>query len=95
MRIAGNDELGALEDLLGSSVSLLARGGRMAVITFHSLEDRIVKQFFDHHSRAEIDRKEWPAPRPNPDYVFKLINKKPITAGEEALAANSRSRSDK
>lgn len=95
LRIFINDELGALDDLLEASVDLLNEGGRMAVITFHSLEDRRVKQFFDHRSRPEIDRKEWPAPRPNPDYAFKLLNKKPIVAGEQELSINPRSRSAK
>lgn len=95
LRIAVNDELGALDDLLASSSDILAKGGRMAVITFHSLEDRRVKQFFDMRSRPEIDRPEWPAPRPNPDYVFKLLAKKPVTAGEQELSANPRARSAK
>ena len=64
LRIAVNGELDALDALLDSSVRLLGQGGRMAVITFHSLEDRRVKQFFDLRSRPEIDRPEWPAPRP-------------------------------
>lgn len=95
IRIAVNDELGALDDLLSSSVRILGKGGRMAIITFHSLEDRRVKHFFDHHSRPEIDRKEWPAPKPNPDYVFNLINRKPLIAGEEEVSRNPRSRSAK
>lgn len=95
LRIFINDELGALDELLASSVDLLGAGGRMAIITFHSLEDRRVKQFLDLRSRAEIDRKEWPAPRPNPDYAFRLLNRKPVTAGPEELNANPRSRSAK
>lgn len=95
LRIFINDELGALDSLLESSVDLLAPGGRMAVITFHSLEDRRVKQFLDLRSRPEIDRKEWPAPRPNPDYAFRLLNKKPLTAAPDELAHNPRSRSAK
>lgn len=95
LRIAVNDELGALDDLLEASVRLLAPGGRMAVITFHSLEDRRVKQFFDARSRAEIDRKEWPAPRPNPDYCYQLLVRRPLVAGEQELSSNTRSRSAK
>lgn len=95
LRIAVNGELDALDALLRTSIRLLTLGGRMAVITFHSLEDRRVKQFFDLHSRAEIDRPEWPAPRPNPDYCFRPLSRKPVTAGDEELAANSRSRSAK
>ena len=85
----------ALDALLDSSVRLLGQGGRMAVITFHSLEDRRVKQFFELRSRPEIDRPEWPAPRPNPDYCFRPLSRKPVTAGEEELSINPRSRSAK
>lgn len=95
LRIAVNGELDALDALLDSSVRLLGQGGRMAVITFHSLEDRRVKQFFDLRSRPEIDRPEWPAPRPNPDYCFRPLSRKPVTAGEEELSINPRSRSAK
>lgn len=95
LRIAVNGELDALDALLASSVRLLGKGGRMAVITFHSLEDRRVKQFFDLRNRPEIDRPEWPAPRPNPDYCFRLLSRKPVTAGEEELSTNPRSRSAK
>lgn len=95
LRIAVNGELDALDALLDSSVRLLGQGGRMAVITFHSLEDRRVKQFFELRSRPEIDRPEWPAPRPNPDYCFRPLSRKPVTAGEEELSTNPRSRSAK
>ena len=95
LRIAVNGELDALDARLESSVRLLGQGGRMAVITFHSLEDRRVKQFFELRSRPEIDRPEWPAPRPNPDYCFRPLSRKPVTAGEEELSINPRSRSAK
>ena len=95
LRIAVNDELGALDALLESGLSLLKSGGRFAIITFHSLEDRAVKRYFDRVTRPEIDRPEWPAPRPNPEYAARLITRKPIVAGEAELAANPRSRSAK
>ena len=95
LRIAVNDELGALEALLSSSLSMLRSGGRLAIITFHSLEDRAVKRYFERVTRQEIDRPEWPAPRPNPEYAARLITRKPITPGEAELAANPRSRSAK
>lgn len=95
LRIAVNDELGALEALLESGLSLLKSGGRFAVITFHSLEDRAVKRYFDRVTRPEIDRPEWPAPRPNPEYTARQVFRKPITAGEAELAANPRARSAK
>lgn len=59
LRIAVNDELGALNSLLENGLSLLKSGGRFAVITFHSLEDRAVKHYFDLVTRPEIDRPEW------------------------------------
>lgn len=95
LRIAVNDELGALEELLHSGLSILRPGGRFAVITFHSLEDRAVKRYFERVTRPEIDRPEWPAPRPNPEYAARLVFRKPLTAGEEELRANPRSRSAK
>lgn len=95
LRIAVNDELGALDALLSQGLSLLKSGGRMAIITFHSLEDRAVKRCFDRVTRPEIDRPEWPEPRPNPDYAARLITRKPITPGAAELAANPRSRSAK
>ena len=95
LRIAVNDELGALDALLESGISLLKSGGRFAVITFHSLEDRAVKRAFDTVTRPEIDRPEWPAPRPNPAYAAKLVFRKPQTASEAELAANPRARSAK
>lgn len=95
LRIAVNDELGALEALLESGLSLLKSGGRFAVITFHSLEDRAVKRYFEHVCKPEIDRPEWPAPRPNPAYAARLVYRKPLSPSEAELAANPRSRSAK
>ena len=95
LRIAVNDELSQLEKLLKGGFALLRSGGRFAVITFHSLEDRAVKRFFEHVSKPELDRPEWPAPRPNPDYAARIITRKPITPGAEELANNPRSRSAK
>ena len=95
LRIAVNDELGALDALLESGLSLLKSGGRFAIITFHSLEDRAVKRYFDRVTRPEIDRPEWPAPRPNPEYAARLVTRKPIVASEAELAANPRARSAK
>ena len=95
LRIAVNDELGVLERLLMNASATLRPGGRLAVITFHSLEDRIVKQFFKHTSQPQIDRKEWPEPRPNPDYHFKLLTRRPVTASADELKKNRRSRSAK
>lgn len=93
LRIAVNDEIGSLERALPAFSSLLAPGGRLAVITFHSLEDRIVKQFFRRHSAAEIDNPTWPAPRPNPERIFDPVTARSVTASPSELEANPRSRS--
>ena len=95
LRIAVNDELGVLRIFLENAAALLNPGGRLAVITFHSLEDRMVKQFFRHVTQQTIDRKEWPEPRPNPDYLYQQITRKPVTASEQEIKTNSRSRSAK
>ena len=95
LRIAVNDELGALEELLRTGLSMLKSGGRFAVITFHSLEDRAVKHYFERITKAEIDRPEWPAPRPNPEYAARPVYRKPIIPSDEELKANPRSRSAK
>lgn len=95
LRIAVNDELGALDELLSGGLSLLRSGGRMAIITFHSLEDRKVKHFFERVTKPEIDRPEWAQPRPNPEYSARSVTRKPVVPGEAELAANPRSRSAK
>ncbi|MGB2402044.1 MAG: 16S rRNA (cytosine(1402)-N(4))-methyltransferase RsmH [Akkermansiaceae bacterium] len=95
LRIAVNDELGVLRTFLDNASELLNPGGRLLVITFHSLEDRIVKQFFRHTSQSHIDRKEWPEPRPNPDYQYRMITRRPLVATEHELRGNKRSRSAK
>ncbi len=95
LRMEVNDELGALESGLRVLTSRLEIGARIAVISFHSLEDRIVKNFFRDRSREWIDKPEWPEPRRNPDYEFNLITSKPIEPAEEEQRANPRSRSAK
>jgi 16S rRNA (cytosine1402-N4)-methyltransferase len=95
LRIAVNREMDALGSVLGQAAARLRPGGRMAVITFHSLEDRMAKEFFKHRSTAELDRPEWPGPRPNPDYIFRALTRKPVTAGAEEQRSNPRSRSAK
>jgi len=95
LRIAVNRELDALAEGLEQFTRRLAPGGRLAVITFHSLEDRIVKTFFKARSAQWIDRPEWPEARPNPDYIFKQITGKPIVASAVEQRENPRSRSAK
>ncbi len=95
LRIAVNDELGHLQRALEKSVLCLKPGGRLAVISFHSLEDRMVKHFLRKHSQPRLDRPEWPAPKPNPECFFSLPMKKPQTPGTYELEANPRARSAK
>jgi 16S rRNA (cytosine1402-N4)-methyltransferase len=95
LRMEVNDELGALTAGLRLLTSRLETGARIAVITFHSLEDRIVKNFFRDRSREWLDRPEWPAPRRNPEYDLKLITPKPLEPAEDEQRANPRSRSAK
>ncbi len=95
LRIAVNDELGVLERGLAAVSGRLAPGARFAVISFHSLEDRIVKHFFRARSTEWIDRPEWPAPRRNPDRIFRLLTPRPMDASAEEVALNPRSRSAK
>jgi 16S rRNA (cytosine1402-N4)-methyltransferase len=95
LRMEVNDELGALEAGLRVLTARLESGARIAVITFHSLEDRIVKNFFRDRSREMLDRPEWPEPRANPDFALRLVTSKPIEAGENEQRINPRSRSAK
>jgi len=95
LRIAVNRELEVLDRGLSEITRLLAPGAVFAVITFHSLEDRIVKTFFKHRCAEWLDRPEWPEPQRNPDYCFRALTRKPITATDEEQRTNPRSRSAK
>lgn len=93
LRIAVNDELGALEDLLEAAADWLLPGGRLVVISFHSLEDRIVKHFIRDHSAEWIDAPEWPTARPNPRRRFRPVVRKAVEPTPEECARNPRARS--
>lgn len=95
LRIAVNDELGVLTRGLEAISARLARGARFAVISFHSLEDRIVKIFFRERSAEWIDRPEWPEPRRNPARIFRLLTPRPMDASGEEIESNPRARSAK
>ncbi len=95
LRLAVNRELEVLTEALERFSERLTPGARFAVITFHSLEDRIVKHFFRERSQESIDRPEWPAARANPDRLFRAITTKPVTVTEAELCENPRSRSAK
>ncbi len=96
LRIAVNDELGELVEALAAAEAVLKPGGKLIVVTFHSLEDRIVKQFFTHRSgRGEAPSRRLPgeaAPKPP---TFILTGKQPLTPSEAEVAANPRARSAK
>lgn len=95
LRMEVNDELGALEDGLRVITDRLAPGARIVVISFHSLEDRIVKNFFRDRSREFVDRPEWPEPRENVARDLLIVTPKPIEAGENEQKFNPRARSAK
>lgn len=95
LRMEVNDELGALEEGLRVLTARLEPGARIAVIAFHSLEDRIVKNFFRDRSREWIDKPEWPEPRRNPDRDLSVITPKPVEPGAVEQHQNPRSRSAK
>jgi 16S rRNA (cytosine1402-N4)-methyltransferase len=85
IRMAVNEELESLAAALDAASSALKPGGRLLVITFHSLEDRMVKRFLRY----------WPEPRPNPDLQFELLARKAIIPSAEETSTNPRARSAK
>ena len=95
LRIAVNDELGSLMSVLPQATELLKSGGRLAVIAFHSLEDRIVKEYFRSASRERVSQ-----PDDRPDLIsrpatLRVITRKPIVPGDDEVTNNSRARSAK
>jgi 16S rRNA (cytosine1402-N4)-methyltransferase len=95
LRMEVNNELGALEAGLKALTARLEPGARIAVISFHSLEDRIVKNFFRDRSKEWIDKPEWPEARRNPDRDLTLITPKPVEPDENERRTNPRARSAK
>lgn len=95
LRIAVNDELGELERGLEAAEAVLAPGGRLAVVTFHSLEDRIVKDFMTERSgRTAAPSRHLPQTQQE-RARFSLVTRKPITAGDAEIRLNPRARSAK
>ena len=95
IRIAVNDELGAVEEVMNKAIDLLNPGGRLAVITFHSLEDRIVKSAMAEAAKGCICPPEFPVCVCGRKPRIKLITRKPITSAQEELDRNPRARSAK
>ena len=93
LRIEVNDEMGSLKEMLLQSVDVLKPGGRISVISFHSLEDRMVKNFFKQGSFEEPDVDDVYGHKA--ESPLKIISKKPITASDQEIKENSRSRSAK
>jgi len=95
IRIEVNSELNVLRSVLPDAINLLKTGGRLCVITFHSLEDRIVKQTFKKYSEINEIVKGLPVIPDEYKPLVKLVNNKPIVATEEEIKENSRSKSAK
>jgi 16S rRNA (cytosine1402-N4)-methyltransferase len=100
IRIAANDELGAIEDAIPAAIDALKPGGRLAIITFHSLEDKIVKTAFRKAAgllNAQPDRpfSAWERQPPPPEKRVRLVTRKPIVADAEEVKRNVRARSAK
>ena len=95
IRIAVNDELGELPPMLRAAEKNLKPGGRLAVITFHSLEDRIVKRELQALATGCTCPPEFPVCVCGKKPKMKLITRKPIVSGEEELNENPRARSAK
>lgn len=95
IRIAVNKELDVLSECIDKSFSVLKSGGRLVILTFHSLEDRLVKQKFKSFCQGCICPSEFPICICNNKPSGKLINKKPIVASEQELSLNKRSKSAK
>ncbi|MGJ5712182.1 16S rRNA (cytosine(1402)-N(4))-methyltransferase RsmH [Staphylococcus auricularis] len=95
IRIAVNDELAAFEDSLEQAIDLVKVNGRISVITFHSLEDRLCKQMFQEYEKGPDVPRGLPVLPEAYTPKLKRVNRKPITASEEDLTENNRARSAK
>jgi 16S rRNA (cytosine1402-N4)-methyltransferase len=93
LRIEVNDEMGALKEMLEQVPAILNEGGRVAIITFHSIEDRLVKNFFKQGTFEELQ--DNPLISVEREKILKIITKKPMVAGANELKINKRSRSAK
>jgi len=95
IRMRVNQELAMLIKALAEATACLKPNGRLLVITFHSLEDKIAKHFYQHHAKPMIDDPTWPAPRENSENFLSLPVRKAIGPGQKELSINPRARSAK
>lgn len=95
LRIAVNDELGALQEVLPQALKLLEKGGRLCIITFHSLEDRIVKEFMTTEARDCLCPPHQPVCNCGHQAALKILTRKPVTPGQAEVESNYRARSAK
>lgn len=95
IRIAVNEELDVLEQALNIAVKWLKKGGKIGVISFHSLEDRIVKERFKYLAQKCVCPSEIPICQCNKKALIKILTRKPVVANKEELATNPRARSAK
>jgi 16S rRNA (cytosine1402-N4)-methyltransferase len=93
LRMEVNQEIESLRSFLPKAASLLSRGGVMAVISFHSLEDRIVKRFFTGADEGMVLPRGLPAPASGRENVLERVTRRSVTASEEEVARNPRARS--
>ncbi len=93
LRIAVNEELDALQEFLAQALALLRPGGRLVVISYHSLEDRLVKQFFKAQAKGCTCPPEFPMCVCGRESQLSILTAKPMAPGPEEVAANSRARS--
>ncbi|MBW6501950.1 MAG: 16S rRNA (cytosine(1402)-N(4))-methyltransferase RsmH [Bacteroidales bacterium] len=90
LRIAVNDEIASLKEMLQQALEMLDHGGRLVVITYHSLEDRVVKNFMRSGNFDSVEEKDFYGNVVTP---FRILNRKGLTPGEKELAINNRARS--
>jgi 16S rRNA (cytosine1402-N4)-methyltransferase len=90
LRIAVNHEIEYLKEMLLQAHDMMNRGGRLVIVTYHSLEDRVVKNFMRSGNFEGVEKKDFYG---NPETPFRIINKKGITPGKEEISRNNRARS--
>lgn len=95
LRIYINDELTNLKNFLTNGLKVLNKGGRFVVISYHSLEDRIVKEFFVHNASSYVDKKKDPFGIMKTEPSLKILTKKPLVPSGEEISLNKRARSAK